>query len=267
MIHFICCSISPYKADRLRASIKQGMGNANWQLTVITDAKSLCEGYNRGLTTCDPRAHYVVLLHDDITFLAPELAHSIETCMAHYDVMGVAGTRKLRSMAWVRADHPHIFGTALHPQPNGLLKLMLYQMPELEVGGMAALDGCLLICRREVFKKITFDAKTFNGWHGYDIDFTYRAYCAGFRLGVTARLVAVHDSEGDFSDPQWAVAEHAFNKKHGLVSPPTTWSAIGFVQRDVPREKVVAAWPNILPALQRATTRVQRTFAARQGAA
>jgi hypothetical protein len=46
--------------------------------------------------------------------------------------------------------------------------------------------------------RVGFDESTFDGFHFYDLDFSYRAARAGLRLAVTTNIVAVHESVGRF---------------------------------------------------------------------
>ena len=42
--------------------------------------------------------------------------------------------------------------------------------------GLQALDGMFFAARRDVLARCAFDEATFDGFHGYDIDFSFRAY-------------------------------------------------------------------------------------------
>ena len=64
----------------------------------------------------------------------------------------------------------------------------------------SGLDGLFLAFRREVAEKIGWDEATFNGFHCYDLDTTFRAYLAGFRLAVANDLPIVHLSAGEFNN-------------------------------------------------------------------
>jgi hypothetical protein len=61
---------------------------------------------------------------------------------------------------------------------------------------------------------VRFDELTFDGWHFYDIDFTFSAFLAGFRLGIRTDLLVRHDSIGNF-DERWTYYAQRFLAKHG----------------------------------------------------
>ena len=67
--------------------------------------------------------------------------------------------------------------------------------------------------RRRVLETVHFDEQTFRGFHLYDLDFTFSAYLAGFRLAVCNDLAIIHDSQGDFG-PSWRPHAQLFYQKH-----------------------------------------------------
>ena len=78
------------------------------------------------------------------------------------------------------------------------------------VGGMQTLDGFFLAARREAAIAIGFDAATFDGFHFYDLDFTYRAHAAGLKLAVTTEVCALHRSLGNFGEDWRRYTQHDF---------------------------------------------------------
>jgi len=66
--------------------------------------------------------------------------------------------------------------------------------------GAQALDGVFLAGHRNVFERVPFDVETFDGFHFYDLDLSYRAYRAGLNCAVALDLLLWHQSGGDFGD-------------------------------------------------------------------
>jgi GT2 family glycosyltransferase len=87
--------------------------------------------------------------------------------------------------------------------------------PDACAGGIAVLDGVLLAARRQVFQHIPFDAHTFDGFHGYDVDWSVRAARAGYRLCAAGDLEVVHASRGRY-DATWHVYAERFCAKHSI---------------------------------------------------
>lgn len=139
--------------------------------------------------------------------------------MNTFDVLGVAGTSRLVGPLWTTAGPPYIFGQVAHPaREQPLLALAIYGAPCRTVGDIQALDGLFMAVRRSVVEQIRFDPIVFSGFHLYDLDFTYRAYLAGFRLGVANDLYVFHRSCGCF-DEVWQQYAQRFSRKHGASLP------------------------------------------------
>ena len=63
----------------------------------------------------------------------------------------------------------------------------------------------------------------FDGFHLYDIDWSYRAAEAGFRMAAAGDLLVVHASRGRY-DEEWENYAHRFCAKHlpeGVTPPPS----------------------------------------------
>ena len=195
----------------------------------ISDAGGLCEGYNRGLARS--RGELVIFSHDDVEFRAPEFARRLLGHMEHCDVAGVAGTNRLCGGDWSISGPPHIYGQMIHSGTDqGYFRVVVYSVPKRRVDKMQAMDGVFLCCRREVAERIGFDEGTFSGYHMYDVDFTYRAYLAGYRLSVCNDLEPVHGAVSAY-DQSWAAEERKFRAKHaGTLAPvPMRWQQLAFV--------------------------------------
>ena len=80
-----------------------------------------------------------------------------------------------------------------------------------------ALDGVFFGMRREVWETVRFDEASFDGFHIYDIDFTYRAHLAGYRLAVPMDLLLIHFSLGGY-DLKWQAGNLKFLRKFPELS-------------------------------------------------
>lgn len=219
MISVVCCSINPALAASIKRHYRALLGDEPHEIIAIRDARSLAEGYNRALdqTTGD----IVIFSHDDIEFLEP--ATWLERLKAHlsvFDVIGLAGTSKLISAAWARAGPPYTFGHVGELDGRTApFRVLICAVPAPLVPRIQALDGLFMAARREVLERVRFDEKTFDGFHCYDIDFTFSAHLAGFRLAVVCDLPVLHASQGAF-DQKWEHYAKRFTEKHGARLPP-----------------------------------------------
>jgi len=229
----IVCSISADKFARVSENYRRLLSGVSHEIIGIHDARSLCEGYNRGVR--QSRGDILVFSHDDIEIVSPDFAARLAHTLAMSDLVGVAGTTKLSAGKWVNSGWPHTHGQVCHRDPGGTLKHTLYGPGFGSVGGIQAMDGLLFAGWRKTFEDVGFDEEAFDGWHFYDLDFTFRAWLAGLRLRISYELMVVHDSEGSY-DASWNRYEQRFLKKHEgrftpLPPPDDARFAIGPVAR------------------------------------
>ena len=216
LISFVVCTITPAKLERLRASLDAALDGQRWELLPITDARSLCEGYARGFA--QTRGELVVFCHDDIEILCERFHDRLVDALGGADVVGVAGTTQLNGPALGWAGAPHVHGAVTHVDGDTLYPSLCSGFgPRLD--GAQALDGLFIAARRGVVATIGFDAETFDGFDFYDVDFTYRAYKAGFRVRIQTDLHLLHASRGDFG-PRYTFYSDRFRSKHAEFAKP-----------------------------------------------
>jgi hypothetical protein len=197
-ISFVVCSIRPDLLEAMQRNFREALGEREHEFVVIGDARSLSEGYMRGLERS--RHGIVVFCHDDVEILSPRPFEALDRALAANDVAGLCGATRVRGPAVMWAGHPYLRGFVAMPIEGeaAALHATLFGLDCGVMGGMQALDGFLFAARREAALATGFDAVTFDGFHFYDLDFTYRAYLSGLRVAVTTDIVAVHKSGGDF---------------------------------------------------------------------
>ncbi|CAG0989933.1 Replicative DNA helicase [Burkholderiales bacterium] len=185
MFSFVVCSVDAAKLAVMKPSLAACAGSGRYEVVDIDDAPSLCAGWTRGLERAagDP----VVFCHDDISFVVPDLLARIARHLERFDVVGVVGTDRCAGADWSEARIEHAYGAIVHDRgrsPDFCFYGAGADAVADAVGGIQAMDGVLLAARRAAAERIGFDAATFDGWHGHDADFTFRARLAGLRLGV-----------------------------------------------------------------------------------
>jgi hypothetical protein len=116
---------------------------------------------------------------------------------------------------------PYIFGQVGYPQPDGTICIDIYGAPRRVIDGIQALDGLFIAAHRSVVSSISFDAATYDGFHLYDIDFSYRAYQAGLRLAVANDICLLHHPRGRDNIEQslykaaWKRDKESFEQRFG----------------------------------------------------
>ncbi|MEO8485108.1 MAG: glycosyltransferase [Betaproteobacteria bacterium] len=223
MLSFVICSVDAAKFAGVTHSLERCLDGAPHEIVGVHDARSLCEGWARGLARA--RGAIVVFCHDDIEVHAERLARTLARHLERFDIVGVAGTRRCVGMDWSEAGIEHAQGAVVHDRGEHPEFCFYGADGDGEAApGMQAMDGVFLATRRDVAESIGFDAHTFDGWHGYDADFTFRAHLARFRLGVALDLPVVHASAGRRDDARMRY-QLRFAEKHAarLASGRGAW--------------------------------------------
>ena len=187
------------------------------EIILIDDAKSLCEGYMRGFRRS--KGQLVIFSHDDIEFVTPDLGVRLTRHLSQFDIVGVAGTTRVIDGKWTTAGDPYCFALFVNPVGDDLYSMLYAGAGALCVPRIQALDGCFFACRREVIDAVGFDAELFDGFHLYDVDFTFRAHLMGFRLAVCRDLALIHASLGHYGDTWQRYNERFIAKFLGKLAP------------------------------------------------
>jgi hypothetical protein len=209
-VSVIICSVDTERFSRVTAMYENLLGEIEHEIVGIHDARSLAEGYNRGLAQA--RHEIAVLSHDDVAIVTPDFAARLLQALTRHDVVGVAGTRRMTGEAWHFAGHPNLQGQIGMPGKDHTV-VNVYGMDEPESGHLQALDGVFLAAPRDIARELGFDQDTFDGWHFYDLDFTYRAWLAGLDCATCNTLQVIHASMGGYDD-NWLRYAGRFLEKH-----------------------------------------------------
>jgi len=233
MFSVIVCSIDSKRFADVKAMYEGIFRGVEWELVGIRDARSLAEGYNRGIAAS--KGDKLIFSHDDIDIFSPDVPQRLERHLSNFDVVGVAGTTLLQYPRWDLSGPPHIFGQLAGPRPEGGINVNIFGVPYPVIRDIQALDGVFMAARRSIFPQISFDAVTFDGFHLYDLDFSYSAFRAGLRLAVVNDICIYHASGGKFDDT-WSHYAERFYKKWLAGAPrvpqrPYRWSSATVANR------------------------------------
>ena len=195
----VVCSIDRPRLDECVARYRAAFADEAFDLIVIDDAKSLAEGYNRGIARA--RGANIVFTHDDAFPISGAFADRLAAHLEQVDVVGIAGATAALSGFWGYAGQPHTHGHVVASAPKGShVDLLVWGAAGRRVDGIKLLDGCMIAARRDVAVAIGFDAQRFDGFHLYDADFSLRASAAGCTVSVASDITVYHRSIGDFND-------------------------------------------------------------------
>lgn len=210
-VSVVICSIDPAKFARVTANYALRLKEVAHEIVAIHDARSLAEGYNRGVARS--RGEVIVFSHDDVEHLKADFASELLASLERVDIVGAAGTTKCIDAYWAAAGHPHVHGACAFPDAGGKAHLSIYGVEAPLVTGVQALDGMFFAARRSALERVRFDEETFDGFHGYDVDFSYSAHKAGLAVGVNNRFLVLHHSAGRFAEA-WLGYRDRFLAKH-----------------------------------------------------
>ncbi|MEO8306071.1 MAG: glycosyltransferase [Betaproteobacteria bacterium] len=224
-VSIVICSIDAAKFARVTDNYRVLYGPREIEIIGIHDARSLAEGYNRGIAQA--RFDHIILSHDDIEILTTDFAERLDQHLAQFDLIGVAGTTRLVTGKWELAGDPHVFVLISTPnRETGQYVTVLQGGGPLVVPRIQALDGVFMAMRRAVAVSIPFDEAAFDHFHLYDLDFSFRAYQMGFALAVCRDLVLIHQSMGTFDDV-WQKYRRRFEDKHRAHLPDRWDTKVG----------------------------------------
>ena len=155
-VSVIICSIDPRKFAAASGSWQRSLAAIPCEIIGIHDARSLAEGYNRGLERA--QGDILVFSHDDVDVVTPDVAERLATHLATFDVVGIAGTRRLIGGGWYLAGDPYDFMLVISPHPRtGRPILLIEGAGALVVDEVQALDGVFFAARAEVARALRFD--------------------------------------------------------------------------------------------------------------
>ncbi|MEC5388195.1 glycosyltransferase [Uliginosibacterium sp. H3] len=208
----IICSINAAKFAHVTQCYERLLAGRSYEIIGIHDAASLCEGYNRGIAQAS--GDILVFSHDDVLLLDPGFADKVETRLGTHALLGFAGTTEVRDAHWWAAGTASQRGAVAHAAPGARsLSLFVYGVGDEPVDSVQAIDGMCMVAHRRAVNSVQFDATTFDGFHLYDMDFSYRVHLAGLGVGVMNDSPIIHMSSGDF-DAVWDTYRERFLYKH-----------------------------------------------------
>lgn len=165
--------------------------------------------------------------HDDIEILTPDFAARLKVHLSQHDVVGACGAARLVLGHWMSAGWPHLRGLVAHQFPAGhrhagwYRVLVLDDREEDASGLLQVLDGMFIAVNRRVLERVRFDER-FDGFHMYDLDFSFAAYQAGFDVAVFRDISMIHYTSGDSPGYEEAYTRYRlqFEEKYRNELPP-----------------------------------------------
>ena len=230
-VSVIVCSIDDARFAAFRADCAVAFAGDSYEIIRINDARSMCEGYNRGMV--DASGDILIFCHDDIELLFTGGATRLARALTTADIICCVGSNECLGPAWIHSSVASMQGSMAMPMDDGRYVVSLVGVPD-DRRTIRTGDGFFIACRAEVARELRWDDSTFTHFHMYDSDFFMRASNAGFRVQVASTLPVSHRSPGAY-DERWLHEAEKFNQKHGTrspsVNPPNPWVAMYVADR------------------------------------
>lgn len=178
---------------------------------------SLTEVYNKILkqSTND----IVVLCHDDIYFDSKNWGQKIFNHFKRnkdYGIIGVAGATFLPKTAKWWGDMSKMRGIVNHEHEGKKWESKYSASKGNELDDVVLVDGVFIAINKNKIKN-NFN-ENINGFHFYDIDFSYRNFINDVKIGVMYDVRITHKSLGATND-EWEKNRESFSKEHENTLP------------------------------------------------
>jgi hypothetical protein len=215
MISIIVCTNRPAELLKLEQSVNETIG-LPYELIALNSSNcyhSIFKAYNTGIAKS--RFETLCFVHDDVRF---ETANWGKILFDHLNdtksgFIGVAGGPVV-----ARIPAPWSFDKKIiHLNQSNATRSKSEYMNQgvfnkKHFAPAVVLDGVFLACRKELFDTISFDEKTYHGFHSYDQDTCLQAHFAGYENRVINDLLITHFSKGNL-DKSWIESQLLFWRK------------------------------------------------------
>ena len=167
----------------------------------VNKGEGLTKYYQKGLK--EAKNDIIVFCQDDITIETKQIAKKITKLFEknpEFGVIGVAGTKYMAESGRWWEDKKKMYGRVAHTA-NGKTWLSSYS-EDLgnELTEAVVVDGVFFTVHRGRIKE-DFDLNV-KGFHFYEIDFCFRNYLAGVKIGVHTNIRVNHQSIGE-TNQEW----------------------------------------------------------------
>jgi hypothetical protein len=177
---------------------------------VNPNGRSLTEVYNEILS--ESKSDIVVLCHDDIYFEKNGWGNYILNHFkrTEYGILGVAGSTHIPKSGMWWEDRRRMVGIVNHEHEGKKWESKYSPSLGKEISPTIIVDGLFLVIHKQRIKH-NFD-ETVKGFHMYDVNFCFRNYLDGVKVGVMFDIRITHKSIGMTND-EWEKNRISFSEK------------------------------------------------------
>lgn len=204
------------RSDEKFAAISQGLSSIMPPMGYeLLRGEAHCRGASYAQLIGEARGDALVLLHEDVEIVSPDFHREVSHALERFDVVGAAGVRRLVSPLWFEVDEGAPCGALMLPSkqtPSGM-ELCVYSAGRY-FENLQALEGGLIAVRSSVFEVLPVDEDADDIACLAELEWTYRASCAGFALGAVPALGVMRRVADAPQDDRWRQAALAFSERH-----------------------------------------------------
>ena len=177
---------------------------------VNPNGRSLTVIYNEILS--ESKSDIVVLCHDDIYFEKNGWGNYILNHFkrTEYGILGVAGSTHIPKSGMWWEDRRRMVGIVNHEHEGKKWESKYSPSLGKEISPTIIVDGLFLVIHKQRIKH-NFD-ETVKGFHMYDVNFCFRNYLDGVKVGVMFDIRITHKSIGMTND-EWEKNRISFSEK------------------------------------------------------
>jgi len=178
---------------------------------------SLTEVYNKILDQSSN--DIIVLMHDDVYFDSKNWAQKILNHFKRsqdYGILGLAGTTNMPKSGRWWEDFSKMKGIVNHEHGGKKWESKYSQSKGNQLDDVVLVDGLFIVVNKNNIKK-RFNEEI-KGFHFYDVDFSFRNFIEGVKIGVMYDVRVTHKSIGQTNE-QWEKNREVFAKKYEEILP------------------------------------------------
>lgn len=194
MVSIVICGRGGTISKQMQQNIASTVG-CDYELVIIdnsTNKYSIFQAYNIGVSRA--KGDILCFVHDDVLFRTNNWGTIVGEMFADDTIgmIGFAGAHFLPAAPMYWSESPIISEYNLH-NDGGTIK-NCFQQSYFRSGIIDAIvcDGFCFFMPRYLFDHLSFDEKTYQGFHMYDMDICMQVYIFGKRLILTNRILLEH---------------------------------------------------------------------------
>lgn len=205
----------------MQKNLVEVMSFGNYEVIRLQGDSRINE-YENAIAKC--KYDIILFIREEVEILSPAFHCELTKAMLTFSIVGYAGAEKIVGTRWFDAGFPYAHGAVVLPiyGINNIYNLNIYGPSRQRFcNEIKILDGALFAAKKSVFDHVMFD-NDLDGEHGLcELEWSYRAFKANFRLGVAPLLGVLRHNVEDRHGFNWFDCAKYFRELHDL--PDTSY--------------------------------------------